>query len=176
MIITGTIAVKVAIALGLIGLTVVLFWHYIVAVFADHIIPFFRSKLGGKLGTAIADGLASLIGWLDGKVTLVRSTVSAVWQLFKQKVLGMKATYRKATATTASVETEAILDPDTTGKRKLRVSEREVPLSDLPDEVRQELERGATTVEVDLADTITRRVAEQAAKDNIPIEELDLRL
>ncbi len=167
--------VCIAVAGGLIGLAI-LFWHYIVAVFADHIIPFFRSKLGGTIGPAIADGLANLIGWLDGKVTLVRSVVASVWRLFKQRVLGMKATYRKITPTTATVDTEATLAPGTSGKRILRVKEREVPLSDLPDEVRQQLEQGATTVEVDVAATVARRVADQAAMENIPLEDLDLRM
>jgi hypothetical protein len=174
MIVSSTVALIVL--GGLIGVAAILLWPYVVSVFADNIIPFFRSKLGGKFGVVVADALASLLGWLDGKVTLARRAVAAIWRMFKQKILGMKATYRKVTNETATVETEAALAPDAKGTRKQRVKEREVPLSDLPDEVRKQLEQGATAVEVDVADTVARRVADQAVKQDIPLEELDLRV
>jgi hypothetical protein len=158
-----------AILLG-IGLTVI-FWHHIVDLFSTHLIPFMRQKIG----SGVADAVASVIGWLDKKVVLVRNALKAAWRMFKERVLGLRATYRKTSPTTVTAETVATLRAGPTEAKRVTITEESVPIDDLPDEVRLSLiNNPAMPVTRDLTKDIEEVAVKRAEEENIPVLELGL--
>jgi hypothetical protein len=150
-----------------------LLWHHIVDFFAVHVIPFLRRSVSDT----VADAVASVIAWLDGKAGLVRKAVISAWRVFKERVLGIKRVYRKTSATTVTVETVSILRTGPQEAKKQTVVEESVSLDEVPDEVREQLVRSpGSAVEADLGADIEKMVAKKAVKEGIPAEELELKL
>jgi uncharacterized membrane protein YciS (DUF1049 family) len=170
----STTTLLIALGIGaLVGVAAVVFWNYIVAVFQNTI----RPLLASTLGDGVANSVCGLVEWLDNRMTMARTTVRGVWREFKARVLGVTAVYKKKSATTATVQSEAELSvgPGKKGWRKVKAEEKEISLKDLPPEVRAELERDpAAAVVVDVTAQIDQRVPVRAAQDNIPPAELDL--
>jgi hypothetical protein len=168
MILTTLFLKWLLVVLGIGGLV---FWHHIVHVFANHIIPFFRKNLGDS----VADAVASVIGWIDGKVVLVRNVVAAVWRMFKEKVLGIKVVYKKTSATTATRETVSDLQSGPGQAKRVRVTEESIPLDELPADVRRQLISQPTqAVEKDMKDQVTKLVRQRAVDEGIPVQELGM--
>jgi hypothetical protein len=165
------ITIAIIIAAVLAG-TVVL-WHHIVNVFASYIIPFLRRHIGDT----VADGVASMVAWVDRKVVLARNAVATLWRVFKERILGIKAVYRKTSATKASVETISTIRTGQREVKRERVTEEEVPLDELPDEVREQIIRNPLApVEVDLKADVERRVISRASEEGIKPQELDMKI
>jgi hypothetical protein len=159
-------AVGTALAALIVGSVVL--WRYITDLFSDHIIPLLRRQVGDS----VADSVTSVITWLDKKISPGRAALAAAWRVFKQRVLGIKATYRKTSSTTVSVETVSLVRVDDTTAKKLTVSEQELPLDGMKDSVREQLIRNPSQpVVVDL-----RQDVEEFAKDRAQKEGLDLGL
>ncbi len=166
-----TIALVIAAAGVLFGS--LLLWHHIVDFFAAHVIPSLRRSVGDT----VADTVATVIAWLDGKAVLTRKAVISAWRVFKERVLGIKASYIKTSPTTATVETVSTLRTGPQGATKLTVKEESVSLDDLPDEIREQLIRNpGSAVAADLGADVERMVANRAEEEGIPAQELALKL
>jgi hypothetical protein len=88
----------------------------------------------------------------------------------------VQATYRKTSATKASVCTVATLRTGDTTAGRVTVTEEEVPLDDLPDEIRQAIiNNPATPVTHDVRKEIERVAIKRAEEENIPVMDLGLR-
>jgi len=149
-------------------LSTIVIWPYIVDLFARVVIPFIRKTLGDT----IAEPVATLLTWVDRPASVARAKVTTGWRFFRATVLGIKTTYRKTSATTALEKTETwLLHPSKPGIVNHHAEEREIAYEDLPQEIRDKMNRqGITGGELNLKEVVEKRVQEQAQKEGLVLE------
>jgi len=109
-------------------------WGYIREFFSVFLIPLVRRYVSGTL----ADGIGTLISWIDAPVSVVRKVAKETFASFKSHVLGIKASYKRETALTAK-ETITTYIQTSSGSLKETIKERTLSMDDLPPDVRAEM-------------------------------------
>jgi excisionase family DNA binding protein len=146
-------------------------WLWIVAMMAKHVIPALR----GAAGDVVADAVANLIAWLDGKVVLTRHALVTSAQLFAERVRSLISTFRWTNSGTATAETRATIRVDQATVSQLRVETENIPREELPDEVQNWFNQNPRqAAAVDVRDAIRRVVIHKGAELGVTAEELTL--
>jgi hypothetical protein len=149
-------------------LFMIVIWPYIADLFARVVIPFIRKTLGNT----IAEPVATLLTWVDRPASVARAKVMSGWRFFRANVLGIKTTYRKTSATTALEKTETwLLHPSKPGLVNHQAEEREIAYEDLPQEIRNQMNRqNITSGVLDIKAVFEKQVQEQAQKEDLVLE------
>jgi hypothetical protein len=148
------------------SLLMVAVWPYIVDYLSVSVIPWIREHWG----ETYAYLLAEFVTWLDRGCSVARAKLRDAWQFFQSRVLRMKATYTKVSATSAKMKTETILATPG-GKVVRKIEEQEVTWEDLPPEIRNEMIRqNSEEGVIDFRDAFAKRVKERASKEAVELE------
>jgi hypothetical protein len=151
-------AIVIVIITTVVGLAL---WSYIANVMAEYVIPFIRNNISNS----VADAIAGMFDWLDGKVVLARSAAKAAFNLFKTKVLGFKATYKKTGIGTISRVTRVTVKDERGAEHTLEQEEDGLSRDVAPAEALRAMNRDARKpVEIDLMPRIDQAVAEAEKK------------
>jgi hypothetical protein len=114
--------------------------------------------------------MAYLVCWLDKQITPAAAMLRKGFALFQERILRMKRTYTKTSATTARSSTETIYKTDD-GRFIRRTEEEEVAYEDLPAEIRGEMVRqNASAGTLDVRAAVIEKAEERARQDGIVLE------
>jgi hypothetical protein len=108
-------------------------WTYIRDFFTETLIPAIRKYVSDTL----ADGVATVVGWIDAPVSVVRKKAAETMASFKKHVLGIQSTYERTDTYSAKEKiTTHIVRKN--GAIQEITKERQIPLDNLPPNVRAE--------------------------------------
>jgi hypothetical protein len=109
-------------------------WGYIREFFSQFLIPIIRKYVSDTL----ADGIGTLISWIDAPVSVVRKVARETLASFKSHVLGIKASYERKDVYTTKERVTTYIRTNT-GAVKETVRECTISMDDLPPDVRAEM-------------------------------------
>lgn len=112
------------------------FWNNI----REYLTHSLRPWIAEKFGTRIGDSFAEMICWLDNKTTSVVRGLKGIVRFFKERVLGIKSTYKKVSPHVVAHEREVYVHLDD-GRVLKRKETSEMAYEDLPDSIRNEMIR-----------------------------------
>lgn len=149
----------------LLGATVY-FWSHIADLFQKRIIPWFRARLGDS----VADGIATVISWVDNKATMTQRLLRDAWQAINRHWLAGETEIHKEAADRAVItKTNYMLKPE--GGVVRTTTEETVAWHDLPDNVRDAMLRQNTTqAKVDDKEAFRTLVEQRAAEEGLTLE------
>jgi len=122
----------IGIAMG----TIVAFWAQIVDLFSQKIIPWVREHISPVIAEAIAD----VISFADGKIVPARIKLKASWKKFRETVLGTQTTYTRVGPDKIRAHT-AVATRNLDGQLAISEMEEIVDWSNLPESIRSEMIR-----------------------------------
>ena len=120
----------ISLALG----TIIAFWAEIVDLFSQKIIPWVREHISPGVAEAIAD----IITFADGKIVPTRKMLKASWKKFKETVLGTQTTYTRIGPDEIKAHT-TMATRNLDGKFVISEMEEIVDWSSLPESIRSEM-------------------------------------
>ena len=143
--------------------TVIAFWAEIVDLFSQKIIPWVRNNISPE----IADAVADIISFADGKVVSLRATLKNSWKRFRETVLGTQTTYTRLGADRIQAHT-TIATRNVEGKYAISEMEEIVDWSSLPESVRSEMIRqNKNSARFDVHKAVCEKVGKVAEEQNL---------
>lgn len=136
-------------------------WPWLCDYFQCQLIPYLRDRFSADLANSVAD----LIVFLDGKATPTRALFAKGWRALTRSVLGLKTTYKKTSAAEAVATTEQYLHND--GRVVRVVHEEQLSWADIPSEIRSQMIKqqadAGTLDQLQVVEEQARKVAEEHA-------------
>lgn len=132
-------------------------WAYIREFFAAFLIPAIRKHVSNTL----ADGIATIISWIDAPASAVRRVASETMASFKKHVLGIKTTYERKSVHSVQENTATYIVTQS-GSVTETIRERTIPMDNIPPAIRGEfIKHHGKSVPADVKEDFERIVKEK---------------
>lgn len=151
-----------------IGAAISFFWPDIVDFFTKMVIPYVRKHLGDE----VAELLSTFIVFLDDIMSATKRMVLRGWEVFKERILKVIATFHKINSETAERKTESYIRMGMKSVVKQTVVE-EIPWHELPSEVRKTMiKNNCDVAELDEGALIEKRFKERCKEKGLLVQEM----